>query len=355
MNIRFIKKYFWLLLPCYLLATCVSPVDLNVVSLPPTLTVSGLINNDGTCFVRLNRSTTYEPDLTLFHEPVLGALTFLHSSKGEQYPMFEYNEPGKYELSEFMGFTGEVGVEYWIRIEMEDGKVYESRPEMINEVPTIGDVYYEIEDRLTKSLSGFDITIYGMQFFVKTEDPTETKNQYRWSWNATRELNTVKPPPSLDPFDPPINCCFQCWIDYFPSEEVTIFSDERSNGKVIEKQPIVFFKYDSNMPKMELTISQSSLTAEAYQYWKQVKSQQENTGSVFEPAPATILGNVYNVEDPDEVVFGWFGASAITYKKVQLQNIYIEEDLPGQSPEPMDCRTIQNSTDVRPEDPFWGN
>ncbi|MDW7691825.1 DUF4249 domain-containing protein [Flammeovirgaceae bacterium SG7u.111] len=337
-----------LLLPSFLLATCVNPVDLNVVSIPPLLTVDGLINNDGMARVKLTYSTSFDPDLTNQNYPVTDAIVFLNNSSGEQYPLFEY-EFGIYELDSNV-YKGVIGEEYWVSIETEDGELYESRPEKLNAVPDIEEIYFEIEDRLTKSFSGFDLTIYGMQFFVRTNDPFETRNHYRWDWTAKREINTVAPPP--EPGASPITCCFQCWVDYFPSKEVTILSDERSNGKSIKKQPIVFLEYDSNMPKMELVVSQSSLTAEAYEFWKRVKQQQENAGSVFEPAPAAIIGNIYNVNDPDEVVFGWFGASAITYKKVQYRNI----DIPfqnGSSPEGVDCRSLKNSTDVMPEDPFW--
>ena len=35
-------------------------------------------------------------------------------------------------------------------------------------------------------------------------------------------------------------------------------------------------------------------------------------GTIFEPPPAIIRGNIYNIHDPKDPVFGYFGASAIT-------------------------------------------
>ena len=35
-------------------------------------------------------------------------------------------------------------------------------------------------------------------------------------------------------------------------------------------------------------------------------------GTIFEPQPAFIKGNIKSIYDPEEPVFGYFGASAIT-------------------------------------------
>lgn len=56
------------------------------------------------------------------------------------------------------------------------------------------------------------------------------------------------------------------------------------------------------------------MTESAYRFWNELKKQQSNTGSIFDAAPAPILGNMVNKDDPDVLVLGYFGASTILRK-----------------------------------------
>lgn len=58
-----------------------------------------------------------------------------------------------------------------------------------------------------------------------------------------------------------------------------------------------------------LTLYQQSLSEGAFRYWDQVAQVLSRQGTIYDPPPAPILGNVSNPEAPDEVVYGYFYAT----------------------------------------------
>lgn len=78
--------------------------------------------------------------------------------------------------------------------------------------------------------------------------------------------------------------------------------------------------YDSRDPYY-LQIQQFSISEGAYKIWKSLDTQVNNVGGVFDPPPSRVVGNVFNVSNPEEQVLGYFGASAV-YKQI----IYLNRD-----------------------------
>jgi hypothetical protein len=73
-----------------------------------------------------------------------------------------------------------------------------------------------------------------------------------------------------------------------------------------------------------------------------VKQQAEISGSIFDPPPATIRGNMLSLDNPDEVVLGYFMAGGET-----SQRIYVDKnDLTfkqNRAIVPDDCRVISGA------------
>ena len=54
----------------------------------------------------------------------------------------------------------------------------------------------------------------------------------------------------------------------------------------------------------------------AYDYWLQVQEQSQESGGLYETQPVQIHGNISNINDPEEVVLGFFDASSVTEKRI---------------------------------------
>jgi hypothetical protein len=64
-----------------------------------------------------------------------------------------------------------------------------------------------------------------------------------------------------------------------------------------------------------------SLSRDAYNYWSSVDAQANNSGGIFDTAPATIRGNIKNLKDATAPMLGFFQVSAVTQKVVYIQRI----------------------------------
>ncbi len=101
------------------------------------------------------------------------------------------------------------------------------------------------------------------------------------------------------------------------------------------------------------------MSEDAYRYWSQVDQLVSNSGTIFDPPPAPIRSNVFNVNNPEEFVLGYFEAVSIdTVRRAffapdveppnPLDCLYApwRRDYP---PRCLDCISVPNSTFERPD------
>jgi hypothetical protein len=98
---------------------------------------------------------------------------------------------------------------------------------------------------------------------------------------------------------------------------VNVLADQLVNGNRIRSQPVFFAPYYAR-GQLFVEIRQLSLSREAYQFWQRFAEQQNRTGSIFDPLPATIAGNITNADDENDQALGFFGASAISRKRITI-------------------------------------
>lgn len=165
----------------------------------------------------------------------------------------------------------------------------------------------------------------GVDISVRWQDPVEEENFYSWNVNGIYLIDTpdkVPPPTPPDPpclFDPADNCCAVCWIyENNSGEGKHAFVDDQTNGETITLK--VGFIKDNGLRFANTTIpdkqyyvevEQLSVTKEVFQFNRLLESQLEIDGDIFDPPPAAIIGNVTNINNPEEVVLGLFGVASI--------------------------------------------
>ncbi len=256
------------------------------------------------------------------------------------------------------GIRGVRGRQYKLEIETPDGKHYESAPEILSSVPDIDTIYYErqIQQELDERLVVKDVD--GFQIYIDTRDPEEAKNYYMWSWTGTYEVHTqpwmffdirkLRPAPK--------DCCATCWVNE-TNASISVFDDVQSGGNRIITKPVEFVRLTNSngarhfRGKYHIEVKQLSLTKEAYQYWSLIGTQISSSGSIFEPPPVAITGNITNCDDPDDIIFGYFGASAISTKSIFIPDSEVPTPPDDILVWPDDCRTLSNSTAIMPA--FW--
>jgi hypothetical protein len=64
-------------------------------------------------------------------------------------------------------------------------------------------------------------------------------------------------------------------------------------------------------------LSQYSLTKKAYDFWNLVHEQTQS-GDNYSNSSVPLIGNVYNVDNPDDYALGYFQVSALATKEIYI-------------------------------------
>jgi hypothetical protein len=140
-----------------------------------------------------------------------------------------------------------------------------------------------------------------------------------------------------------------------------LFNSEDVKAEVLEKFLVASRIIDwSILERHYFTIYQSSLTPEAYEYWRKVNVVANQVGSIFDTPPAEITGNVRNVNQPSETVLGYVQASNQIFDRMFLTPsslpfpllmstcAYDNRNLQDYPTRCIDCTSVRNSSYRRP-------
>ena len=353
------KKRIYLLLSVLLLSRCIDPLDLEgIVDGQPQLVVDALISDQPeNYYVYLSYSSTslkgYED------EELTGAEVFVTDDEGIRYDFSDAGS-GTYESNPF-NFQGQAGRTYQLHIRTPDGKEYASLEETLQPVPEVDSIFARHENRPRITIIGSEIDNWGMQTYVTTGSGGDEPGFYKWDWEETYEFQA----PLADPMAltlPPI-----CYQSGGPARYLNIASSADFTEDKIVGHPINFISKSTYKLQMRysLLLTQYSLTERVFNFWDNVKSQEESGGSVFAPPPSPIPGNMYNVNDEQEGVLGIFQVSAVRRERFFLPRNQVPAR-PGGPPGGFgecgpaatelpdfcfDCSLIRGVTTDRP--PFW--
>lgn len=342
---RAVLKY--ILLSTLIIISCIEDADLPADKALRLLTVDGRITTGpGPHVIRLTRSARYGSNFV----DVVGVERFANVSiRDDLGNVTVLSEPsfGVYETPP--GFRGVVGRSYSVQIITQDGKEYMSFPEKILPVAKIDS--FSIAFR-TVSTANPLIPKSGIEVYAHFNDVPGEKNFYQWRNSGLLQLNTR---PDLfvqrPRFPAPKPCCDTCWKEEVPDKAIRIFSDRLVDGNSV-RTLAAFIEDDGYRmrDKYMVRIFQQSLTENAYQFYRLVEQQATIEGSIFDPPPSTIGGNVIRVDAPEEFVIGYFTASDVSIDSLFLNRSDLQFTQPARII-PDDCRTIEGTTVIRP--PFW--
>lgn len=110
--------------------------------------------------------------------------------------------------------------------------------------------------------------------------------------------------------------------DSLITQDINITDDEAIDGFYFGEAPIPAFAYTGPLDRVgdSLGLEISSISEDYYSYLALIVSQVFQVGSTFDPPPAPVIGNIYNVDNKEEYGFGYFAASSLakggtTYKQ----------------------------------------
>ena len=279
------------------------------------LVIEGAISTGtDTTVIRLSRTTPISSQGGT--TPELGAVVTIISDGGASYPCTETGK-GYYRAAGLNVASGNFG----LKINTSDGKVYQSDLVPMKNSPPMDSVYYRIQSN-------------GVTVYADTHDPTNNTRYYRWDYTGTYEFHSafssimyLQTVPVDSVMNRPLaNQIYVCWRNE-SSTTLLINSSAKLAKDVVTQNPIAFVASDAEelQNRYSVLVKQYALTADAYNYYVQLKKNTEQLGGVFDPQPSQLTGNFHCISNPGEPVLGYITAGTTAQKRIYINN----RDLPA--------------------------
>jgi hypothetical protein len=276
-----------------LITGCIDPYEAKVIQGETRLVVEGHItSSEGPYSVILSYSGKYSSKVDGISEFIADASLCIYDDEGNCADLFETSDPGRYYTYN-ESFRGQIGKSYHLEIILPNGKHYASRPEIMQKPPEIKYTYYDY-------YPGSNLKREGFYVYIDTEDPGDETNYYKWntiSWD-------------LYSWDP-------CWNRVPDFSPFNIEADKNIDGNFVASKLVKIVPYNSRLPYV-VTVHQQALSENAYEFLKSLNDQINLSGSIFDPPPTFIWGNIRNIEDPEELVLGYFYAAGVAESEIAI-------------------------------------
>jgi hypothetical protein len=300
------KKKLTISLVVFLLLNCrkpYSPPDSELGNV--TLVVEGLIAVGDSADNRFLLSKLKSLGDSSLNDPEERALVSIESLTGKKWVLPELS-PGAYQVVD--NFPS--NTDYRLRITTTNGNIYETpflKP--VNTPPIDSLTWLEPED---------------MNIYVHTHDPGNSTKYYRWEFAETWEYRSIFE--SFIKFDgtnfqyrEPGEMTYSCFRYRLSNSIIinntTALAEDRISYQLLKKIPN---GAEELSVRYSILVRQVGFTKEAYEFWNILKKNTELTGSLFDPQPSLLPGNILCVNRPGEKAIGYVCAG-----KQQLKRLFI--------------------------------
>ena len=281
--------YVVLLASGILLHSCVDALEFKPTESEKLLVVDGkLTTANGDQVLRLSETALVGRSDNF--PPVTGAIVTLRDDLGNVKSYTE-TEPGVYKLSG-SAIQGTSGRTYTLHIEV-NGKTYESKPETMPQ-------------KIEADSSFFAI---GNQDFVYVYSsisiPTDLNEGpfLKWRIDNVYQINEVY----CGPFDP-TNVCYV--TERFSNQLLPLLDGSLLARGETAKPFVAAKEADKTFGEVVyFNLYMETLSPDAFKYWNKVSLLLTQSGSIFDSPPGAIRGNIMNVNNPEELVLGYFYAA----------------------------------------------
>ncbi len=298
------------------------------------LVVEGVINSgpDSTV-IKLSRTVNISSKVTT--APELNAVVTVESDQGVSFPLTETGN-GNYVSP---GLNLDNSHSYRLDIRTSDNKQYQSDLAPVIVTPPIDSIGYNI----------VTLPQTGIQIYANTHDPSNTLKYYHWDYDEAWAFHSkyysyyisngttlvVRQP------DQGVSVCYTNDV----SSDIVLGSSAKLQQDVLYQSPIVFIASTSEKIESDYSIllRQYALTADAYNFWNNLKKNTEQLGSIFDAQPSQINGNIHCITNPSEPVIGYVSVCTVSSKRVFISNAKLPAWV---ATYPYDCSDYNIKTDT---------
>ncbi|MGI4887412.1 MAG: DUF4249 domain-containing protein [Janthinobacterium lividum] len=285
-----------------LLGGCVEPYTPPAISAPQSyLVVDGSINLNGVTTVRLSRTRNLGTGAA---SPVEAkASVAILDETGARYALAE-QAAGTYAAGPLVLGTAH---RYQLRLRTAAGREYASDLVAAKATPAIDSLAWA---------AGPD----GVQVYVNSHDAANATRYYRWAYQETWQFHSAYQS-ALEYVGGAIKYraenIYWCWRTE-NSTAIALSSTDKLSQDVVSRFPLALLPRTSAKLAYgySILVQQYAQTPEEFAYWDKLRRNTESLGTLFDPLPSQLSGNVHSLDDAAELVLGYVGAGSVAEKRL---------------------------------------
>ena len=354
------------------LSACVDRIDIDTeITGGFPIAVEGFITDEpGPYRVEISKSFDMESKESP-KTPISAKKVTILDDLGYSEDLFEISQ-GIYQTNP-NGIRGEAGRAYKLRIQLLDGRIYESIPDTLKSYGSMDSVYHEFVEE--KNIDG--VTNYGFNVYFDANAGSQSAYHFLWKFIGTFQVDTNpelhEVPCGMARCPDPRPCssyiyannkleyvklceCCSCWVDFF--NEMPVVSDNQFiNGGKFTKINATYVPINqwTFMHKVHAEVKQFTLSRQAFNFWKAVVAQKNANESLFQPITGKVKGNFIQISGDQGTLEGLFYASSVSSKSMFItrRDVPSESMIPPQDlPYKESCdRLFPFSTTEKPD--YW--
>jgi len=275
------------------------------------LVVEGLINSGGvdSTIIKLSRTTNISSGVNFKAE--IASSVKIEGDDNTTYVLTEKGGGIYYRIPQSLN----IATKYRIHIITSDHKEYLSDYTEIKIPPPIDSI-------------DFNVLPDGLQLEVNTHNAQNNTRYYRWEYTETWEYYSafqslvVSNGNAVVTRDMINNQIYHCWNTGI-STTIILGSTVKLGQDVVSHLPLTKIESTSEkiFVKYSMLVKQYALNSAGFDYWQNIKKNNESLGSIFDSQPSDIQGNIHCVSNSTEIVIGFISAGT-----VQSKRIFINKD-----------------------------
>jgi hypothetical protein len=280
------------------------------------LVVEGFLNSgQGPTMIRLSRTGDLK-DTAIRPEP--GAQVSVEGENGSNFTLTG-NANGEYSIPQLVLNNN---VRYRLHIKTVDGKEYVSDFASVKYTPPIDSITWQREND-------------GLRLYANARDPQNATRYYQWKYEETWEFhsafysslkyirdnsNSVTGLEYRYPDHSADTTIYKCWKTQ-NSTSIVLGSTEKLTADVVYL-PVQYIEPHSEKLSVlySLNLRQYALSQDAYLFLQKMKKNTEQLGSIFDPQPSELSGNIHCLTDPHEIVIGYVEITQEQIKRIFIHN-----------------------------------
>ena len=230
---------------------------------------------------------------------------------------------GNYRLGD-NSFVGVTGRSYHLRVELPNGQVYESRPEVMPALAASDELSFEIKVVQETSEQGVTSVRKIVSVAADTRILDQSPNVYiKWDVQEAYTFQQAVLPAHNFPFYERKTCYITNDLE---QQRVELYDGSELRATEINNRSVVDRTVDDTFRGVHyFNYIQQSLTEDAHQFWLSIDKNVNRVGSIFDQPPGVIPTNLYNVNDPNEQIFGYFEVVATDTTHLKVTNSDIDQ------------------------------